>query len=622
MNDAFAALQRIKASKVRAVAGVLPSTALVPSAPVAPRSVANVLPPARVPAPRPQQPSSTIDATSAIARRRESSKEVVTEARRISSLPTWDYAEMLERCKPGGDLDLTPMFRTPDGTMSLKPVQNLALHWAKQQRGLIAPLAVGAGKTLLSLLVAPALGAQRPVLLVPPTMQIPLRREMERLAVHFKVPKNIFILPYSQLSIPKSSHLLEEIKPDLIIADEAHMLKNPDSARVRRFLRLFRNFPNTRLVAMSGTFTSKSLKDYGHLCELALRDGSPLPIEEAELLAWSNVLDSGSQPQERDWSIFAAFSDLRHIDDHTRRKDEARIVFRERFNATPGVVATREASVACSLNFFERDLATPDDVATALRDLHRTWTRPDGEEMDSALSLWRLGMQISQGFYLRWVWPNGQVDWEWMEARSGWHREVRYFLQRNVPGIDSPFLVWSAVHRGVLTEPTIVQAFHRWEAQKHKPQPPTETVWIDDFLIRDALSWLKAHPKGLLWHNDVAIEGALRAAGVPTYGRGTVPPLDGSKGGMALSVRVHGTGLNLQHHHHENLILSFPSSGKTMEQLVGRTHRQGQPEDEVNVYYYGHTSDTSAAVLQAREDARYIETTQGSPQKLVYGTWA
>ena len=377
MNDAFAALQRIKASKVRAVAGVLPSTALVPSAPAAPRSVANTLPPARVPSPRPAQPSSTIDATSAIARRRESSKEVITEARRISSLPTWDYAEMLERCKPGGDLDLTPQFCTPAGTMGLKPVQNLALHWAKQQRGLIAPLAVGAGKTLLSLLVAPALGAQRPVLLVPPTMQIPLRREMERLAIHFKIPKNIFILPYSQLSIPKSSHLLEEIKPDLIIADEAHMLKNPDSARVRRFLRLFRNFPNTRLVAMSGTFTSKSLKDYGHLCELALRDGSPLPIEEAELLAWSNVLDSGSQPQERDWSIFAAFSDLRHIDDHTRRKDEARVVFRERFNATPGVVATREASVACSLNFFERELHPPDEVATALRDLHRTWTRPD-----------------------------------------------------------------------------------------------------------------------------------------------------------------------------------------------------------------------------------------------------
>jgi hypothetical protein len=604
MNDAFAALQRLKASKVRAVAGIIPAAARVPPASSAPA----------LPAPLP--------ATAAVARRKEAAKDVVTEARRIASLPRWDYTRMLADCEPGGPLDLTPRLRTPNGTMQLKPVQNLALHWAMEMRGLVAPLAVGAGKTAISLLISKVMGAQRPVLLIPPTMQIPLRREIEKLSEHFDIPKNIYILPYSQLSVAKSTDILEQqIKPDLVIADEAHMLKNPDSARVRRFLRLFRNFPNTRLVAMSGTFTSKSLKDYAHLAELALREGSPVPIETADLLAWSNVLDSGSQPQDRDWSIFAAFSDLRHINDDTRRKDQAREVFRERFNATPGVVATREASVQCSLNLFERPLQTPTSVGAALDDLHRTWTRPDGEEMDSALALWRLGMQMSQGFYMRWVWPNGVVDWEWMEARSGWHREVRFVLQRNIAGMDSPLLVWNAVHRGTLTDPTVVAAFNRWEGQKHKPQPPTETVWLDDFLIQNALAWHREHPKGLLWFNDRPTELALRAAGVPTYGAGEVPPLDGSRGGLALSIRSHGTGLNLQYAHHENLLLSFPSSGKTMEQLIGRTHRQGQPEDEVNVWYYRHTADALTAVQQAREAARYIQTTQGSPQKLVYGTW-
>jgi hypothetical protein len=604
MNDAFAALQRLKASKVRAVAGIIPAAARVPPASSAPA----------LPAPLP--------AAAAVARRKEAAKDVVTEARRIASLPRWDYTRMLADCEPGGPLDLTPRLRTPNGTMQLKPVQNLALHWAMEMRGLVAPLAVGAGKTAISLLISKVMGAQRPVLLIPPTMQIPLRREIEKLSEHFDIPKNIYILPYSQLSVAKSTDILEQqIKPDLVIADEAHMLKNPDSARVRRFLRLFRNFPNTRLVAMSGTFTSKSLKDYAHLAELALREGSPVPIETADLLAWSNVLDSGSQPQDRDWSIFAAFSDLRHINDDTRRKDQAREVFRERFNATPGVVATREASVQCSLNLFERPLQTPTTVGAALDDLHRTWTRPDGEEMDSALALWRLGMQMSQGFYMRWVWPNGVVDWEWMEARSGWHREVRFVLQRNIAGMDSPLLVWNAVHRGALTDPTVVSAFNRWEAQKHKPQPPTETVWLDDFLIQNALAWHREHPKGLLWFNDRPTELALRAAGVPTYGAGEVPPLDGSRGGLALSIRSHGTGLNLQYAHHENLLLSFPSSGKTMEQLIGRTHRQGQPEDEVNVWYYRHTADALTAVQQAREAARYIQTTQGSPQKLVYCAW-
>lgn len=476
--------------------------------------------------------------------------------------------------------------------------------------------------TLLSLLASQVLKAQRPILFIPPTMQIPLRREMEKLAKHFVMPKNLYIIPYSQLSVAKSSDLLEQIKPDLIICDEAHNARNPDAARTKRILRYANQFPSTRFVMLSGTLTSRSLKDYGHLCELALREGSPIPTEAADLLAWANCLDSGSVPQQKDWSIFAAFHDVRHINDEEKRKETARDAFRERLNATPGVVATREASVACSLNLYERALSVPPSVQDALRELHATWTRPDGEEMPSALDLWRLGMQISQGFYMKWAWPNGVVDWEWMNARSEWHRQVRRLLQDNVTGMDSPLLVWNAVSRGVVTDPIVVRAFQAWEAVKHRPPPPVETVWVDDFLVRDALAWLKEHPKGIVWHNDRATEIALREAGVPTYGAGEVPPLDGSKGGLALSIRVHGTGLNLQHAHSENLFMSFPSSGKTMEQLIGRTHRQGQEADEVGCWYYAHTTDTSMAVMRAREDARYIETTQGSPMKLNLCTWA
>jgi hypothetical protein len=528
----------------------------------------------------------------------------------------------MEQAKPGGPLDYTERLRTPGGTMQLKPIQNVALHWIEKTRGLVGPLAVGAGKTLISLLAPVVMNAQRPILFIPPTLQIPLRREIEKLEKHFRMPKGLYIIPYSQLSVAKSTVLLEQIKPDLIISDEAHNLRNPDTARTRRLTRYFRDFPTTRFIALSGTLTSKSLRDYAHLCELALRGGSPLPTEEADLIAWANCLDAGSQTQDRDWSVFAAFADLRHIDDTAQRQDEARDVFRQRFVTTPGVVATTEASVQCSLNLVERPLVTPDGVKDALRELHRTWCRPDGEEMDSALSLWRLGMQISQGFYLRWVWPNGVVDHEWLEARSNWHKEVRYVLQRNITGLDSPFLVWQGVSRGTLTDPTIIRAWAAWDAVRGRPVPPTETVWIDDFLIRDAVRWLREHPKGLIWHNDLATESALRAAGIPTYGRGEVPPFDGSKGGMALSIRVHGTGLNLQHAHSENLLLSFPSSAKTCEQLIGRTHRQGQEADEVNVYFYQHTTDVVASVISARQNARYIEDTQGSPMKLSYGQWA
>ena len=584
MNDAFAALQRLRAGKTTAVAGVL------------------------------------IPAGAALVQRKALSAGAPSEARRIRALPEWDVEALTAQAQPGGPLDYTERLRVPGGAMQLKPIQNLALYGIEQRKGAVIPAAVGSGKTIISLLASVVLKAQRPVLFIPPTLQIPLRREIEKLRGHFHLPKNLLIIPYSQLSVASSTALLEQVKPDLIICDEAHFIKAPSSARCKRILRYFFQYPTTRFVALSGTLTSKGLRDYSHLCELALRDGSPLPLTEGDLLAWANCIDSGSQPQDGDWSTFAAFSDLRHIPDTNRRQDAAREVFRHRFTRTPGVIATTEASVQCSLNLYEREVETPPEVAEALADARRTWCRPDGEEMESALDLWRLGMQLSQGFWLRWVWPNGVVDHEWLNARAEWHRQVRYVVERSITGLDSPFLVWQGVSRGLLTQPEIIRAWAAWDAVRHRPTPPTETVWISDFLIRDALRWLREHPKGLIWHGDRATEAALRAAGVPTYGRGEVPPFD-SPVGMALSVRVHGTGLNLQHAHSENLILSFPSSGKIMEQLLGRTHRQGQEEDEVTLHYYQHTAEARAAILKARADARYIEDTQGSPMKLCYGVF-
>lgn len=623
MNNALHALQRLRASRTAAVAGVLdapPARDVSASNNAHPPSADKLL--VKVGESAPGKRDARLVLMGRAEAEARTGKKYPTEARRILALPRWDFARALADAAPGGPLDLTARFRVPGGTMELRPIQNLALHLAGEMRGLIFPAAVGAGKTIVSLLVAEMLGALRPVLFIPPALQIPLRREMERLAKHWRLPKNLHIVPYSRLSVASSTALLEQLRPDLIIADEAHNLRNPDAARTRRVIRHFRQFPTTRLVAMSGTLTSKSLRDYAHLCELALREGSPLPTEEADLNAWANCIDANGVPQDKDWSLFAAFSDVRGIPDADERRDAAREVFRERFTSTPGVVATREASVQCSLLFHQRRVIVPPIVADALADLHKTWCRPDGEEMDSALALWRLGMQITQGFYLRWKWPGGVVDQEWLDARAQWHREVRYILQRNQTGLDSPFLVKMAVMRGHLDEAPIMRAWRAWDRVRERPAPPTETVWIDDYLVRDALAWREEHPDGLIWHADLAIESALRAAGVPTFGRGTVPPTDGSLRGMAVSVRVHGTGFDhLQDHHAENLILSWPSSGKTCEQLVGRTHRQGQEADEVSVWYYDHTDDAREAIATSREDARYLQETQGSPQKLVYGTW-
>lgn len=587
--------------------------------------------PATEAAPKPASPLQALQALASSS----ASKKVRTESQRILEIPKWSREDFK-------GLDLTEEYQVPGGTWRLHPIQSLALHWIRETGGLLGPMAVGTGKTLVTLLAPAAAGAQRPMLLVPPTMQIPLRREIAKYKKHFKMPRNLIILPYSVLSQASSTGLLggseaNAMFPDLIIADEVHHLRHDSAARTKRLLRYFQRFPQTGFVAVSGTLTSRGLKDYAHLAELALRDNSPLPLEERELIAWSNCIDARADARPQDWSLFAEFHDLRKVDEE-HRTVKAREAFRERLVTTPGVVATQEGSVEASLVMKLRPIEIPRAVREALFELNKTWCRPDGEELATALDKWRVTTQLVQGFYYYWDWPNGIVDHEWMSARAFWHKEVRRITSMNIEGLDSKLLVRNAILSGVLRDPTAVAAWHGWEAVRHRPQPPTKTQWIDDYLLRDAVRWLEAHPGGLVWYRDICVRDrlagitnpmeklALAGSGdgfwdnrsIEVYSSNEDVPVDGRS--MALSIDAHGTGLNLQANH-ENLILSFPSSGKTCEQLLGRTHRYGQEEDEVSFTYYAPTPDAQASVEKAKEDARYIQQTQGSPQKLCYATW-
>jgi hypothetical protein len=582
-------LRRLSERRAAAVTGVRPS-AVAPVAPVAPSA-----------------------GNAALERLRAAKKSptVESEGRRIGALPTWQESDF-------DGLDLTDEFRTATGTERLRPRQSLALHWLRATGGLVGPLAVGSGKTLITLLAAQAVNARRPLLLIPPAMRIPLQREIDKKEPHWKIPKNLMVVPYSQLSVARGSDLLVDLRPDLIVADEAHLLRHPDSARTRRLLRFFRQYPTTKFVAVSGTLTAKSLRDYAHLCELALHDGSPLPREARDLIAWANCIDARGIAREQDWAVLSECFDVRDLEPESRR-EAAREAFRGRLTRTRGVVATTEPSVGCSLILYRRaDPVLPPVVSDALRTLRATWCRPDGEELQTPLDMWRIGVQMSQGFYYRWDWPGGIVDGEWMALRAAWHRAVRGYLALDLPGYDSPLLVTNGVLHGKITDPSLISAWQAWDRVRHRPQPPTVTVWLDDYLLRDAAEWRRAHPEGIVWYADKAIGEALRQRGERVFWAGETPPYDGRA--LALSISAHGTGLNLQPWS-ENLVLSWPSSGKTCEQLIGRTHRQGQEADEVGVWYYGHTPEARALMRKSIEEARYIQHTTGSPQKMIYAAF-
>ena len=324
------------------------------------------------------------------------------------------------------------------------------------------------------------------------------------------------------------------------------------------------------------------------------------------------------------------------------------------------------ASCQASLVISERTLKVevPAPVQVALDQLEESWQRPDGEELVDALTKARCARELSCGFYYRWRWPRGEpvaVIERWLEARKNWHKELREKLKKGGAHMDSPLLVTKAAIRweegythverdrdGVELRrfrveprtrggplPTWQSEFwSQWREVRETAKPETEAVWLSDFLVEDALAWLQEGEVGkgsLLWYEfsgfaSRLLERAgssghrLHFAGPGKDGDAALLSLGGSEAVVA-SIRAHGTGKNLQQFG-RNIVANPPSDGATWEQLIGRTHRQGQQADEVTVEVYRHTEAFKSAVEKARDLSDYIEGTWGATQRLAsIATW-
>lgn len=533
--------------------------------------------------------------------------------------------------------DLTELYRRPGGTMKLWPIQSALLFEAPHVGGAMGPIGVGHGKALITLLLPAAMKARMAVILIPPALRDQtMSHVIPEMNKHWKLPlANLRVIAYSEISNARSADILEEINPDLIIADEAHMLKNRSAARTKRFLRFMKEHPGCRFVPLSGTITRKSLKDYQHLSELALTKYSPLPRNWSDLNDWSEAIDVSDDPMPPGaLRKLCTEEECSRLDDPEVTVNEAkkhaaheaiRAGFRRRLVETPGVVATEEGALGTSLVIQGLRPLVPTTVDDALNKLRRRWEIA-GEELTDALAVSRVGRQLSAGFFYRWVWPNGVADTEWLEARAAWHKEVREILKLSRKGLDSPLLVESAVRRGEYRSDT----YQAWLEVKprYNPTPPREAVWLSEFLVDESVKWAQKHATktepAILWFAWSELgEKIAKKGGYPFFGGGPTASRD-----LALvnakktpvivaSIRAHGTGKNLQAFS-QNLIANPPSAGADWEQLLARTHRPGQEADEVTAHVFLHTTEMAGALESALADARYIEQTQGQKQKLNY----
>jgi hypothetical protein len=552
--------------------------------------------------------------------------------------------------------DLSPIWRIDNhkcpgcdlcrsGPATLRPIQSCLMVEAERAGGALAPIAVGGGKELACMLLPDALHSKRAVILTKPRLKRQmLEVDAPRYGRHFRIPMDrITVVAYSELSSARHHDVLERIKPDLIIANECHQLRNKTAARTKRFLRFMKANPQCRFVGLSGTISQKSIKDYGHLSELSLRAGSPLPAGYRDLDEWSRVLDvaqvhdEDSYPMAAGQMVFLCGGDVFTEEYEALDEDEkvrfsmnteegpevgrklARRVYQRRFSETPGVVCSRASDgCAASLIVEARNIEVPDVIRDALRDLRRYWKVGD-EELSEASQVAAKAKQLACGFYYRWAWPGGIKDTEWLQARSAWHSELRHIMRyQGGPGRDSPLQVINAIERGEIDS----QSWEPWKALRDRPEPPTEAVWLSDFFLEDVATWaeqVKEDAPALIWYSHSCLAPRLEQMGLRVYYPGDDSLLQSRERVVVASINSYQDGLNLQHFSRMR-ITTPPANPTAYEQAIGRSHRPGQLADEVGVEIDTHDQSLRTAVAKAIVEAQAIEEREGQRQKLLLAT--
>lgn len=491
------------------------------------------------------------------------------ELLRIERLPRrdWQNAPDLAQITK----EVTAALKTPGGTMELWLVQAAALRDFYDVHGLFAPVGVGAGKTLVTLLAPVVLEAQRPILLVPAALRDQTNlKVIPEMRKHWKLHRNLMVIGYEELSLAKNAELLETIQPDLIVADEVHNLKSTSAGRTRRVVRYMRAHPGTVFVALSGTITKRSLRDYHHLIAWSHKsDLMPLPSGWRELQDWADVLDE--KPPENRLVSAGALKVFcgKTIDEKTKReRDETpREGYRRRLVETPGVIATSDNDLGTSLEILERPMKAPVEIIRMISQMRATWETPNGDELVEAMELWRHAREMSCGFWYRW---SPAAPKPWLTARKAWNVYVRETLKTNRRGLDTPLQVWRETEAS--EDAPGREQWNAWVKMRDTFKPNTVPVWVDDFLLKDAAAWVESRSKagGIVWVEFDAFGRALaERTGKPYFGGGEKASREilDVKGTIIASIRAHGTGKNLERYS-ENLIVSPPPTGLVWEQCL------------------------------------------------------
>jgi hypothetical protein len=509
---------------------------------------------------------------------------------------------------------LTGHLRTPGGTMRLRPVQAQALFEAHDYQGLFGPIRVSGGKTLISLLAPIVLEARAPMLIVPAALIEKTRNEARKLALHWKLPTFLHIVSYQALGRVSGAGTLENLNPDLIICDEAHKLKNKRAAVTKRVARYMHEHPDTRFIALTGTISKRSLHDFAHLLTWSLKLRTPLPRHYNELEVWGLAID------ERPNAVVpplhpGAILKLATEEDTGGPTQRARTAVRRRINDTPGVVTASGKGCDVSLRVQGHIVETSAATAAAFDTLRTKWETPDGHPLNDGFAIWRHARELALGFFYKWEIRPPDA---WLEARKAWSVLCRKILKDNRRNLDSEMQVALACKEH--PEWYGDEEYKTWVAIRDTFKPRTVAVPFDDSVLNYATKWTERG--GLVWCEHIDFSRRLSAStGLPYFaGEGLDAngnSIEGFEGTCAiLSIEANREGRNLQRFS-RSLVVSPPQQGDRWQQLLARTHRDGQEADEVICDVVISCAEHVDAMRIILNDAQYQEDITGDHQKLL-----
>lgn len=482
--------------------------------------------------------------------------------------------------------------------------------------------------------------------------------------------RGCWIFPYSLLSAQDASELLEKIRPELMIFDEAHMLKHRTSARTKRIWSYWKKY-RPQVVTLSGTMTGKSLREFAHLLTMSLREGAPVPMDAGTVNEWANVIDSDQAGDAPTWRAERGTSagPLRPLINWCRENfpqikvdfttQGFRNAFQNRLVTTPGVVSSPADELGTSLLFENTKLnhmASPGgaEMQRLLDDLDRTWLSPDGDEIEHAMVIWKWKNEITSGIYNSLTWPTRDAaakrgisieilerSMEYHALRQHYHKTLRQWFA-NRPhriGMDTPFLVGRdmAAHGAENVGRELYEAWNEMRAAdfEGRIERDSRPVRVCDYKVREAVRMMqeRSEKKGIVWFyhqeigrwiSELAEEAGIGNAVYCPAGKEAneflADPKRADDNYLICSLSAHGTGKNLQFVT-DQIFVQLPISEQRMEQAVGRTHRRGQRADLVTCHTMISNTIDEMALAAHLNDATYVFETTGESRKLLSASW-